>query len=447
MKSTLTIIFFVLSHVILSGQCENKIRLETQAQVDSFRINYPGCTNPNELVIYVECNGDQISNLDSLYGITRATMLRLSGPCSAESIEGLDNLERVDLFTLVLRDSLNHEATFQKLKYIRYLSVSFSSEDADFGMVKDVDTIRRLRTFRTGSFDMISDKAKASLDSISLQDFERPLRLSEITTNRNLLSLGKLRGGPIVIDSMFESIGGLSLDYTDDIVDRQELLIENSKIDIGSIILINIDIDSLFIFENVDTVRRLLIYRCKMGSSVDSLFPILKSIEAEMILGLNEGLESVHFHDVALPFRKPFSVFSTKRIVIQDNPDLNSCDSDFLCRAYRRYPDSISIENNGPMCTPEDILIYCLTDMEEVQEVSATFWPNPASSYFQLDFAGSSSELSMEVVDLTGKIWTTRKFFNRTTVSVEDYFPGIYIVYVSDARGQLIWSDKLVVIR
>lgn len=67
-----TIIFFVLalcfSTITSSQSClPEGITFTTQAQIDSFQINYPGCT---EIEGFVQVMGDKISNFDSLIGLT-----------------------------------------------------------------------------------------------------------------------------------------------------------------------------------------------------------------------------------------------------------------------------------------------------------------------------------------------------------------------------------------
>jgi len=104
----------------LCGHCEeHHIRLNSQAEVDSYRSRYPSCTEIGELDI----DGEDITNLDSLYYLQSVDIHNLSiKNTSLTNLEGISHievdvdyveiinnplLESIDLPNLSVRDDIN----------------------------------------------------------------------------------------------------------------------------------------------------------------------------------------------------------------------------------------------------------------------------------------------------------------------------------------------------
>ncbi|MCB9265269.1 MAG: hypothetical protein H6558_09615 [Lewinellaceae bacterium] len=69
------------------------ITFTTQGQVDSFRINYPDCT---EIEGSLTISGEDISQLDSLMGILSVASSLVVDNCDAlSSLEGLNHINSV----------------------------------------------------------------------------------------------------------------------------------------------------------------------------------------------------------------------------------------------------------------------------------------------------------------------------------------------------------------
>lgn len=101
------ILFFQMNVVEVSAQaCSGQIHLWTQAQVDSFPINYPGCHQINGTLII---NGYAITSLDSLSQINSIDGNLFLEYChSLKDLKGLDNLTSVQgNIWIKWNDSLN----------------------------------------------------------------------------------------------------------------------------------------------------------------------------------------------------------------------------------------------------------------------------------------------------------------------------------------------------
>ena len=97
--SAITISFLLLTINLISQPClPEGITFTTQAQIDSFQINYPGCT---EIEGDVEIYGDYITNLNGLNVLTSIGgylwigSYWTGGMPNLASLSGLDNLSSI----------------------------------------------------------------------------------------------------------------------------------------------------------------------------------------------------------------------------------------------------------------------------------------------------------------------------------------------------------------
>ena len=83
----------MLSHSAAQGCLPDGITFTTQGQVDSFRVNYPGCT---EIEGSLTISGEDITHLDSLMGILSVASSLVVDNCDAlSSLEGLNHINSV----------------------------------------------------------------------------------------------------------------------------------------------------------------------------------------------------------------------------------------------------------------------------------------------------------------------------------------------------------------
>jgi len=95
MKKLFILLFtlFVVNGLNAQSCLPEGIEFTTQAQIDSFQMNYPGCT---EIEGDVEINGDDITNLNELIVLTSIEgYLNIEGNDSLISLDGLENITTV----------------------------------------------------------------------------------------------------------------------------------------------------------------------------------------------------------------------------------------------------------------------------------------------------------------------------------------------------------------
>jgi hypothetical protein len=394
------------------------------------------------LWIEVECGNDQISNLDSLYQIIEVTNLHIIGKCSPRSITGLDSLAKVHYFTVGSLDSLNHQNALKNLKLIEELNVSFRDPSSNLNFLINVDTIYSVYTFKTGSFEGINENAKKTIEKIRLQDFDRDFKLSEITSKEKITSFGVLRSKNILIDSLFESIDRLSINQTET---KADVIFANSNIRFSNIILNNVNVDFSTPFNRVDTLGGLWIVKVDQLRDLDSMFPNLVSIENSINLQHNMNLESFNFNNVEIPYgKKVVGLPDFVRIILVKNPKLNSCESNFLCRGYKTYPDSMIISENGTMCTPESILEYCLTKTNTVEKSKIKIYPNPAINKLFINSNESQIENHIRIINSQGQICLLTEL--KSEINIEYLSEGLYTIQLINNQNKIFHSEKIIIL-
>src|ERR1041385_12084 len=104
--------------------CEGDVILNSQAQVDAFPSAH-GCSVINGAL---QIQGTDITNLDSLYQVTKATSVLVTNNLRLTSIDGLSNLTEVDEITLSANISLTSLAALSSLHTVhQVLRVGFNS--------------------------------------------------------------------------------------------------------------------------------------------------------------------------------------------------------------------------------------------------------------------------------------------------------------------------------
>ena len=92
------------------------ITFSSQAQIDSFQFNYPGC---KKIIGDVKIDGDDITNLNGLIGLTSTGGLRIIDNCSLMNLSGLDNLDSVGGNVIIGgNNNLNSISALDRLTFI-----------------------------------------------------------------------------------------------------------------------------------------------------------------------------------------------------------------------------------------------------------------------------------------------------------------------------------------
>ncbi len=81
------------------------------------------------------------------------------------------------------------------------------------------------------------------------------------------------------------------------------------------------------------------------------------------------------------------------------------------------------------------------------QTEAITIYPNPATSILNIQ-TSSNQKITAQLFDLTGKAVTSNiSFTNNITINLQELSQGLYFVYIKDAAGSLIKTQKVSVIK
>jgi hypothetical protein len=164
----LFVIFFFLPFI-----GNSTIYLQTQEDVDSFPINYPG----NVVNESLEIRGLEINNLDSLYQIDTIIVFLTIRETSIENLDGLDNLEWIGFgLTIWENEELANFQGLQNLKYVD-LGLNFTlMPNSEFPLFNIENTM--------GNIMIQSNENLVSLENLNSLSFDK----IQITNNDNLSS-------------------------------------------------------------------------------------------------------------------------------------------------------------------------------------------------------------------------------------------------------------------
>ena len=86
--------------------------------------------------------------------------------------------------------------------------------------------------------------------------------------------------------------------------------------------------------------------------------------------------------------------------------------------------------------------------VEDVKDKSLDVYPNPANSYFIVYDYSAEQSRHIELLDMNGKLVKRQTALNiATRMDVGDLSNGLYILRITDAKGKLIRTEKIVIQR
>jgi hypothetical protein len=105
------------------------------------------------------------------------------------------------------------------------------------------------------------------------------------------------------------------------------------------------------------------------------------------------------------------------------------------------------------------LLMVCLTlgafaqersAIPQHEQVKVKFYPNPATSVINFEFTKSNPDAtySLQVFNFIGKkVAEINVSNNKTSVSLDNYFRGVYIFQLRDKTGRIVESGKFQVVK
>ncbi|RZK04337.1 MAG: hypothetical protein EOO46_16805, partial [Flavobacterium sp.] len=99
------LLLLLLTHSVATAQCPVNLYINSQADIDNFATNYPGCT---QITGGLHISGADITSLDGLNGLTHiGERLQIIGADNLTNVDGLSSLVSIGAFIdIYLNDSL-----------------------------------------------------------------------------------------------------------------------------------------------------------------------------------------------------------------------------------------------------------------------------------------------------------------------------------------------------
>lgn len=317
----------LISFVYSQNPClPEGITFSTQEQIDSFSVNYPGCTEIGGNIII---SGEDIQNLDGLSGVNECwgTLLKIHDNPSLTSLNGLGNLimsEYIFDFYIENNDSLPSleglEGITGEGEYSRHVYITDNDRLKSLIGFPEFESSADYRIIITDNDSLVSLSGLESVEELELLSIKNNDALTSLEGVGNVLAIKSDWGGLDIIDN--DVLMGLDgLDNLQE-VEGMEIAYNSSLLNINA-------------FYGIESVSRYF-------SIKDN--PSLVSID---------GISTATFEEI----------YSIK---IYNNDSLSECHVQSLCAYLFDQTDYVQIFNNSPGCTSveevEESCVTCLTD-------------------------------------------------------------------------------------
>ena len=389
------------------------ITFTTQAQIDSFPILYPNCT---DIEGFVQVIGDNITNLDSLIGVTSIGDLGLwiIECTSLGSLSGLDNLRTIGL-NLVIKDN-DALTDLSGLNNIMHIGQNMTISDNDgISNLSGLDSLSHVEyILKISNNDNLID-----LTGIENIDTIGYLRIRDNMSLMNLTGLeiqsSALVGLNIINNNSLSSL--VNLESINLVEEYCNIIGNNSLTDLNGLNNIN-SMGSLAINENISLVN---LYGLESLSYVTDYLTIgyndvlttlsgldsLSVIGGSLSIGSNDSLYSIeHLSGLTTVGGYQLSIIENSKLssltgidnidastvtnlYIYQNPLLSTCEVQSICE-YLTSPNGIvDIYDNATGCnSQEEVEEACewIGIIESSTKQQLSTYPNPFTTSTTIEY-------------------------------------------------------------
>lgn len=448
MKSYLDLISILLlffSAGQLNAQCPTTLTFCSQDSVNAFPKTYPGCHNINTLIFDKQkCLNElnNIVNLDSLYPLTSIQNLRLNPSSLIRDFSGLSNVHKINHASIYAHKSW---PTPLPLDTVHTLDFYFPNDTImDISLLSKLKFVsHRINFLRNGNFT-------PSLEYRTNDSFYIYIQGNVIKNKIQNILPNNLSASRISFDLISSENIDFDFGYTvDSICSLKMFHSPNNDFStwrdvkkIGLLEMVNSNNESLHQFK-CEEIEHLAIGVCSSLTSLRDLFPNLKRITHAIGLWANKNLEFIDLLDNcelpsvnAVPgelyqFGGILTNESIYYIIIEANPKLNSCKSNYVCRALKRFGDTIYIGGNLTDCN--DILLNktCSSSStsEDINENPWFFSPNPVVDILNIS-PPMQKGTGYRVINLLGNTVQSGEMYD--SISLGELPSGHYIIMLDN---------------
>jgi hypothetical protein len=370
----------------------------SQADINSFQENYPGCQS---LTGKISINGEDITNVTGLSEITKIDgHTYIEGNEQLSDLTGLNNVSKID----------------------GIISISYNPQLSVLNGFNSTDTI-------DGNFFIYQNENLADIPGMSsllyvagdLQIMDN-VNLSGLSGFNHLEKIGGYLG--VILNPSLLSLSGFeSLDTLE-----------------GLDIWQNNSLPTLEGFESLTYINQNLGIAGNEGLISLSGLETLVSVGIGINIYENNALLTLSGIDNIEP-----GILNS--LSVRDNPLLSECDVNSVCEYLATPGASVNIANNATGCsTREEVESACGVGLSDHDFIKShlSIYPNPASDVLFIEF--SERMQSISIYDSQGdKVirWYGDK--GKVELHVDGLAPGIYLVRVNAGKKNV--SKKIIIMR
>jgi len=422
----------------INAQCPTAITLCSQDSVDAFPSTYPGCRDLFALRINaLNCDGkpNDIVNLDSLYPLESVVFLTLQSSSMIRDISGLSNVRKVYQANITAQKFWR---TPLSLDTLNSLTVYFPNDTTyDLKLLSGIKFVSNEMYFHgnvsfTPQLQYITD----GKINIGIVDNDISNKISNVIPKNMLetsISIDLNNTQNIDLDFGYKIDSIYSIGLTNSSNNDFSALKEIKKIEKFRITFSN-DIEKLKGFK-CEEIGTLNIGWCNAVIKIMEILPNLKKITDGVSFFYNKNLETIAALDnlelpskIANPNEEDI-IRGIYYISMFNNPKLNTCNSDYLCRAFKRFGDSIYVGNNLKDCNDELLQKEC--DLSSVGEADSDgpykISPNPVTDILTISPPLPNGTL-YRVINLLGNTMKSGEMYD--CISLGELPSGHYIIMV-----------------
>jgi hypothetical protein len=493
---------FMVALLLISGARAQSclpegITFTNQTQIDSFQINYPGCTEiEGDVIIGQQYAETDVYHLDSLNVLTSiwGSLTIINNPLT--SLSGLENLDRIggsltigsvyffsycqgnnNLFNLTglngldsIGGNLNISCNQGLTSLLGLESLTFIGGNLNLGRTGnypgiggglpslvnlsglsnliDVQSVNIWMNFALNSLTGLEGLTLIKGD-LTIKDDTALIDLTGLEGITLILGSLEIQGTGIADLSALNNLCSVNGDMN---LVRNNFLINLSGLESlesigGSLgVFENNQLLSLSGLENLDSIGGWLSVGNIGGVGdppppggndvLQNLSPLesLTYLGGGISIGRNNSLSSLAGLD-------NINAGTVTDLIIGDNQSLSSCEVKSVCNYLAAPNGTITIEYNAPGCnSPEEVEAACGVGLDESivrsRQSAVNIYPNPSSSLITIETPNTPEKNTfMTIYNLSGQHLIERQITEpKTVVDVSGLSQGVYFVKVKDDR-------------
>jgi len=450
MKTLIAISLGLFLSITASSQTclPDGIVFTTQAQIDSFQINYPGCTEiyGNVYIGYQ----DYESNITNLTGLNSLQSIRLDlyiwYDNSLINLIGLENLNYIgrDLY-IAQNDSL---ITLQGIENLISIGGDISIIGNNALCTCEIQSICNYLANPTGSVDIYNNAngcqnpfsiASACGITITCLPFGNYNLLSQTDVDNfqtNYPECTDLEGQVVISGSNISNLNGLSkvtsignwliIEYADSLLNLSGL--DNLNSTGGLLIWFNLKLTSMSGLDNLISINGHVL----IGEN-DSLQDLgglenLNSIGGSLDIDYNTRLNNIK----AIENIESATITD---LYIYGNPNLSTCQIESICDYLANPNGVVLIQENAVGCNDqEEVEAACDVGLKEaaISESLISIYPNPASTHIIIEASIPINNGTLKILNLQGhELYHYQIKGSKMNIDISDLTAGVYFVRFS----------------